>query len=203
MADKLKMKKVLYDLSSPEEQAKYASLELAQLNESLAGLREAVSDGAKTSEITSLTKTLTESIRRMNASILNQSKEAADTFVEAQKSLLKGITDLQTALVAQSAATNANAGPLYKTMINHLAGMEKSFSTWKYPQYAAVSVRNKNFANINPSVDGFDIGSFDDIVLSYTGSNITGITYSLNGATTVNLALSYDLSGNLTEIKRV
>ncbi len=51
-----------------------------------------------------------------------------------------------------------NAAGTYKDMINQLSIIDTSIKNkpvpvWNWPQYAAVSVRNKNFANINPATD--------------------------------------------------
>jgi hypothetical protein len=43
---------------------------------------------------------------------------------------------------------------------------------------------------------------YDRIDLSYTGSNITGVVYSLDGVVKTALSLSYDLSDNLITIIR-
>lgn len=48
----------------------------------------------------------------------------------------------------------------------------------------------------------FNLGTYDDVVLTYTGSNLTGVTYSYRGRTTAVLALSYDGSNNLIEARR-
>ena len=46
---------------------------------------------------------------------------------------------------------------------------------------------------------GFDIPEYDEIDLSYTGDNLTGVVYKQDGATVATLSLSYT-GGNLTNV---
>lgn len=53
--------------------------------------------------------------------------------------------------------------------------------------------------------DGFDIGEYDYISLSYTGSNLTGVVYKTGGSggtTVATLTLGYDGSDNLTSVTK-
>lgn len=43
---------------------------------------------------------------------------------------------------------------------------------------------------------------FDEIVLSYTGSNPTSAVYKYNGSTVATLTLTYDGSNNLIRVQR-
>ena len=43
---------------------------------------------------------------------------------------------------------------------------------------------------------------YDRIDLTYTGTNITGVIYSLDGAVISTLTLSYDLNNNLISVVR-
>ena len=43
---------------------------------------------------------------------------------------------------------------------------------------------------------------FDELVCSYTGSNLTGIVYKLTSSTVATLTLGYDGSNNLTSVVR-
>lgn len=42
--------------------------------------------------------------------------------------------------------------------------------------------------------------AYDEVVLSYTGSNLTGVVYKLAGATITTLTLTYDGSDNLIHV---
>ena len=54
---------------------------------------------------------------------------------------------------------------------------------------------------LDVSVGGFIIPTYDEIVLSYTGSNLTGVVYKLAASTVMTLTLSYTGS-NLTGVVR-
>lgn len=43
---------------------------------------------------------------------------------------------------------------------------------------------------------------YDTVTLSYTGSNLTGVVYSLDGSTVGTLTLTYDGSSNLLTVVR-
>lgn len=91
-----------------------------------------------------------------------------------------------------------------------------------HPLSDAVSVSNNKVFNvvqvadpagniIDPSggggvvLDGLSIPAHDYIGLSYTGSNLTGVTYKTGGSggtTVATLVLAYDGSNNLTSITK-
>lgn len=59
-------------------------------------------------------------------------------------------------------------------------------------------VRMAGDSNGNLSIiSGLSIPEHDEIALSYTGSNLTGVVYKLATATVATLTLSYDGSDNL------
>lgn len=51
-------------------------------------------------------------------------------------------------------------------------------------------------------VQGIVHAPHDDILLTYTGDDLTGVVYSYNGSVVATLTLSYDGSGNLSRILR-
>jgi hypothetical protein len=53
-----------------------------------------------------------------------------------------------------------------------------------------------------PIVTGFSIPKHDYVELSYTGSDMTGVTYKLGGTTVATLTLTYDGSGNLLTVTK-
>ena len=102
-----------------------------------------------------------------------------------------------------------NAAGVYKDMLNQLSAVNENIKNkpvpvWNWPQYASVGVRDKNFANVNPSIAPFNItASYDDLQLAYDGSNnLTTVTYYSNGAVVAVLSLSYDVSNNLIQVQR-
>lgn len=64
-----------------------------------------------------------------------------------------------------------------------------------------VEVKNDS-GNPIPTVEGLSIPKHDEIVLSYTGSNLTGVVYKLATATVATLALAYDGNDNLTSVTK-
>lgn len=210
--DKYKSKQALFRISTPEERKDLELFELAELNanyekvmRTLGELGNSVSGSAKTKEVATMMLALAEGIKKIKSDYSTQAKQSIEAFREMQEEFLKGLGTLRDVLKEQD--FNKNAGPLYKTMINSISGVEKAIkerpqaAAWRWPQYAAVSVRNKNFANINPSISPFGIEDYDEIDLTYTGANITGVTYKLNGTVMGVLTLSYSGS-NITKVVR-
>jgi hypothetical protein len=61
------------------------------------------------------------------------------------------------------------------------------------------------FSETVMSLDSFGIAGFDDVELSYTGANMTGVTYRKGGPTgtiVAVMALAYDGNGELTRVTR-
>lgn len=48
----------------------------------------------------------------------------------------------------------------------------------------------------------FGIGNYDTITMTYSGSNVATVVYSLGGETVGTLTMTYDGSGNLTKVVR-
>lgn len=49
------------------------------------------------------------------------------------------------------------------------------------------------------ALPGFDIPAYDELGLSYTGSNLTGVVYKASGVTIATLTLGYT-DGKLTSV---
>jgi len=186
---KNKLKKLLLALSTDEEKVGYSALEaldrIDEVNESVKAIRP--------------DETLREDVRELKAKIA----QIKNVDMSPMHSLLGDIKDV----IATSKTVPVDYAPTYKSIIAGLAEVSKTVKdkpnpVWNWPQYAGVSVRNKSFSPINPAVDGFNIGDYDDIVLGYTGANLTTVTYKFLGLVSAVLTLSYDGSGNLTEAKR-
>lgn len=61
------------------------------------------------------------------------------------------------------------------------------------------------FSDTVSVLGAFDISGFDDVEVTYTGTNLTGVTYRKGGpsGTIIGvLALSYDGNGKLTRVSR-
>ncbi len=68
-------------------------------------------------------------------------------------------------------------------MINQLSAINKSVKdkpvpVWNWPQYAGVSIRDRNFSNINPATDSIGIGSYDYVSLATTATQDTYTFYT-------------------------
>jgi hypothetical protein len=50
------------------------------------------------------------------------------------------------------------------------------------------------------SIAGFSIPAYDNIVLSYTSNNLTGVVYKVGATVVGTLTLSYDGSNQLTGV---
>ena len=68
---------------------------------------------------------------------------------------------------------------------------KKPVPVWRWPQYLYSGIRDTSFEPIDPAIDSFHIGQYDDLVLGYSGSNITSVTYYKGGAITAVLTLTY------------
>lgn len=190
--DKKAAKRSYLKIASPEERGEITALEVMEMNdrfdsvaESLDILEKALAkvinsfkDTSKGADIAKLAVILSKGFAGIRAAHGDQMENMADSIKDMQTSFIKNLGVLKGTLETGQKANdfNKNAGPMYKTMINHLAGMEQSFANWKYPQYASVSVRNKSFSNIDPAIN--DVAT----------SAITGLGTVTTAGTPVQLA---------------
>jgi hypothetical protein len=128
--------------------------------------------------------------------------------------MVAGFSDLTQAVVSKLEEIKAANGQsdyamtiqdMAKTLAAGLGQVKKSVDdkpvpTWKFPQYLYSGLRDTQFKPINPAIDAFGIGDFDQTVLSYTGSNLTGVVYKLATRTVATLTLTYDGSDNLINV---
>jgi hypothetical protein len=67
-----------------------------------------------------------------------------------------------------------------------------------------IEIKNDS-GNPIPTIEGLEIPAHDYIALSYTGTNLTGVTYKEGGSggtTVATLTLAYDGSDNLTSVTK-
>lgn len=119
-------------------------------------------------------------LKSMVRAHMESSKDFSDTVVEHLGKL--GTT------ISTSYEKNKpeNAAGTYKDMINQLSAIDKSVRdkpvpVWNWPQYAAVSVRDKNFANINPATE--EAAQFSGGYAAQKVQLVTGIAYIATAAT--------------------
>ncbi len=150
------------------------------------------------------------SFEKYHRATLGHSKFLIESFGGFSEAMVNKIGELGGTLSTSYEKNKPiNAAGVYKDMINQLSAINKSVKekpvpVWNWPQYAGVSVRDKNFSNINPSIAPFNItAAYNEIGLSnYTGSNVGTVTYLQDGIVVAVLSLSYDGSGNLTDVTR-
>ena len=110
-----------------------------------------------TAEFQQQLKTTVTELANSKTGFAKFARELAQAQKEMQDELLKGLEKLGGTLSTSYEKNKPfNAAGVYKDMINQLAAVNKSIKdkpvpVWNWPQYAAVSVRDKNFANINPA----------------------------------------------------
>jgi hypothetical protein len=208
---KKELKKVLYGLATPEEKRELNALEASELNERLNAIAKYIGEflsenKIKNQNLGTVLATLFDSVDVVRRSSSRVPDKVSERMEPAFERLAKVLVDKLEELKQTHGKTEVLTVPLYKTMIESISEVNQSVKNiptpvWRWPQYASVSVRNKNFANVNPSISPFGIEDYDDIQLSYTGSNLTGVNYLLNGKVVAVLALTY-VGSNLTEVKR-
>lgn len=171
MPNKEKLKQILKTISSSEEQGQLEELEL-QLNAD--------------KKLDMIVESIEKSFAASKESNVRVSKNIAESFESFVEKLGKKLEDLKGAVVQNKPQ---NAAGVYKDMINQLAAIDMSINkkpvpVWNWPQYAAVSVRDKNFSNIDPS-------------LAYQHNTTTvaqpyGTTLAFNSAGTIKVVSAAD-----------
>ena len=217
--DKSKGKKALYSISTPEERREMELFEVEELNknyrivkDSMNRLEAQMQDAPKSKEMIALFGSLskgfdniTGAVQKMQEGHSRHTKATVESFKEMQEEFLNSLKGLRSVMESQD--FNKNAGPLYKTMINAISAVgkevkDKPVPVWNYPQYASVSVRDTSFANINPSIAGFNITTpYDTVNITYSGSNPTIVVYVSNGKTVATLTLSYSGSNVISVVR--
>lgn len=207
---KKKLKDLLLSISTEDEKKEIARLDSLKIKEITDTFDEAeMEHEEKYDKLEKMLVTVVDSFNSYRKAAGKHSESLTTMFGDVSTNLTKGLEKLSGTLTTSYEKNKPfNAAGVYKDMINQLSQVnqniiEKPVPVWNWPQYASVGVRNKNFSNINPSIDGFDIGDYDDVTLAYTGNNLTTVTYFLNGSQTAVLALSYDGSNNLIEAQRI
>lgn len=207
---KTKLKKILASLSDEEELKSLKDLEEAEMTTNMEELASKIEVlGASSSrEMQQIASSLNESLQKTKSSVSKLSEAFMEAHQESSQQLVEAISKMgDTITTSYEKNKPANAAGVYKDMINQLSSIDESIKNkpvpvWNWPQYASVGVRDSNFRNVNPAIAGFNITSpYDYISLSYSGSNITGVTYKTggsSGSTVAVLALTYSGSNILT-----
>lgn len=207
---KERLRKIFGGMATPDEIVSLERLDAKKVHEIVDFIAE-IQDGAEKDFEAKYAK-LEESFGYILNSFNNYRKVSVDQTSTVIKSLETFTKELSTRMEGlkptEDAGWNKNAAPLFRQMIEALSGVKDKVAEgvevqtrWKFPQYSSVSLRNKDFANINPAVQPFGIPDFDQIFLTYSGSNVTVVEYYANGVKVAQLNLTYSGS-NLIEVTR-
>lgn len=175
--DNKALRKWLIENSTPEEVAEIERLEQKQEEgEKLTKIEKQTLDNVDYS------KKMVDLLSIISNSLKKERPDNSHEFISKLEELKGTITN--------SFEKNKpfNAAGVYKDMINQLSAIDKSIKdkpipVWSWPQYAGVSVRNRNFQNINPATDGLDIGDFDFVARVLTNVTTETYTFKVGGST--------------------
>jgi len=201
-AQKAKLQVVYDSLATPEERASLRQ-ELLQrdTNQSVLALEEKA--GASAQAALEAISQVRADVKREQNVAMRTSMEAITAFKDSVSLLAKKLDDIGTLLKKNPDTDMSGFFKDFGVQIAQWSEQSKNSSElirnlkWN----ASQQLRNRNGSPINPSVDLFNIGTVDDIEMTYTGSNITTVTYKANGIVTAVLALTYSGS-NLIEVER-
>lgn len=220
---KKRLKKLLLGISTPEEQDGMLSDETDDLSNGVAGvgskvgeandkldaLIDLVQDASQGAAQGKDVLSLQQELRGMRSETRRAIGSTAENSSEFQQALIKGLQELKQVLLRpQKSPIPEDWSGFFKdgpTMLSQIGQNTSNTSElirnlkWN----ASQQIRDVNGSPVNPSIAPFGItGTYDDVVLAYTGSNLTGVTYKQGGQIKAVLALAYDGSSNLIEVTR-
>ena len=197
---RLKLKKLYESIANEAEKKDLAKFDALQVKQLIDGFQKEIEQSDENYQ-----KLIDSFTKYANASH-KHSQSLIDQFSSFTDSLSKNIDQLGGKITSSERNKTKDFSGFFKdfgTQLAEMSGHSKRTADlitnlkWN----TSMGVRNSSGSPINPSVDLFNIGTVDDIVLAYTGSNITSITYNFQGVLKAVLTLSYSGS-NLTEVKR-
>jgi hypothetical protein len=202
---KKKLKKLLESLSTVEEKDELKKIDESKVTEIIQSFKE---DEEETEE--NYNKLL-GAFSRHTSSMQKYHQSLMDSFSSLTEGIGKNLEKLGGTITTSYEKNKPfNASGVYKDMINQLSAVKESIEkkpvpVWNWPQYAGVSVRNKNFSNINPAISPFGIDDYDEVALSGydANNNPSTVTYKLNSQVVAVISLTYDGSGNLTDAHKI
>lgn len=201
------LKAQLYELSSPEERESLGLLENETLAERLMSLGDKLDEVIATSEgseVTDQMKALNISLRNFKNSFGAFLGQLADSQKATNDLLAKGFKELSKPQKQQDQSGFFKDFPTLLSQIGTNTGNTNALIQnlkWN----ASQQLRDVNGSPINPSISPFGITStYDDIKLTnYDGNgNVGTVTYYQNNQVKAVLSLTYDGSGNLTDVTR-
>lgn len=207
MANKKVLKSMLFELSTPEERKAFKENEIEGLGDRIEELSNMVSGVTERAEDAATKQQMQElnfSLRKFKVEFANFVNKLADSLEGNNDSIIKGFTKLADTLKDSKPKDYSGFFKDFPTLLSQIGGNTKDTSElirnlkWN----ASQQLRDVNGSPINPAIAGFGITStYDDIQLTYTGSNLTQVNYYAQGALKARLVLTYSGS-NLIEVQR-
>ena len=187
---KERLKKLLRIISTPEERQELERLDAKKVREIVSLVDNMETENDNRLEMMRQNMGLViDSIQKQRSSQRKYDENMSELFTELTSALSTKLEELGGKITTSYEKNKpVNAAGVYKDMINQLSAIKKSVDdkpvpVWNWPQYASVGVRNKSFSNVNPSVDYFNIGSYDYVSVAYPINTEEVYTFKTNGAT--------------------
>jgi hypothetical protein len=192
---KQKLRKILDDISTPEERADLAK------QDKLENIQNSVKDvGSFGKALEGIKDFFNQRIDRVENKVKNIKPTDLSPLLEVltetknilskpqkQQDMSGFFKDLGTQLV-QFGTSTKNTEEIIRNL------------KWN----STMGIKNRNGSPIDPATDGIGIGSFDEVDITNDGSgNPTIMVYKYQGATVATLNATYDGSGNITKLTRV
>lgn len=205
MSNKQALKAILYEISTPQEREGFSAFEKDAMGPKLDSLQERLDEAIESSATKEQTQELNLALRKLKGEFASFIGQLSASLQAQNTALLKGVADLGKVFKEVKPQDNSGFFKDFPSLLADIGGNTKNTSElirnlkWN----ASQQLRDVNGSPINPAIAGFGItATYDDVVLAYTGSNLTTVTYKQNGNVKAVLTLSYDGSDNLTEVVR-
>ena len=187
---KKKLEKLLGAISTPDEKQELQKLDALKIKEIAEFFNEIETDHQdRYKRLENYFGLILQQFDKYRVSVNRSQEELSEKLGTFTESLSKKLDETGGKITTSYEKNKpVNAAGVYKDMINQLSAIKKSVDdkpvpVWNWPQYASVGVRNKSFSNVNPSVDYFNIGSYDYVSVAYPINTEEVYTFKTNGAT--------------------
>ena len=187
MDKKNKLKELLLALSTEEEKLGYSALDkIGEVKKSVENIKP---DEVLRNEVQELKQAVKSLPKSFDTTPIVQALKEVTSYLKKPQEKPQDLSGFFKDMPVMLAGINASSKKTSELITN---------LKWN----ATMGIKNRNGSPINPSVDAFGIGDYDDVVLDYTGSNLTLVTFKKQGGTVGVLTMTYDGSNNLIEAKR-
>lgn len=196
MANKKKLREVLFEISTPNERGEYLKLEkLDEVSAVSQEIKKKMDNDTSNESILLALKDLSHQVSKIK-------------FVPTDHSSVVDAIEKMTEKLATSGKSPDFSG-FFKDLGVQLAQTGKSSKSTEeliknLKWNSSMTIRNRSGSPISPAISPFYINDYDDIKLSSydANGNPGAINYYFGGGLIATLTLTYDGSGNLTEAKR-